>query len=57
MAELLIHGEIAAEVKYTPVKKSKRKNVVDIFAETRGMWADRKIDAHKLRSDAWNIKS
>ena len=40
------------------VKKSIQKRAVkkDPFAEVRGIWADRNIDAKTLRKQAWEIK-
>ena len=40
------------------VKNSAHKKVVkkDPFAEVRGIWADRDIDAKTLRKQAWGIE-
>ena len=40
------------------IKNSTQKKVVqkDPFAEVRGIWADRDIDATTLRKQAWGIE-
>jgi hypothetical protein len=46
--------DIDVEVKNTRVNKVRKK---DIFADVRGIWANRDIDAKTLREQAWNIKN
>ncbi|MDR2963071.1 MAG: hypothetical protein LBU90_05515 [Bacteroidales bacterium] len=53
---------IDAEIKNTRKRAltktdAKKKEIVshDIFAEVRGMWADRDIDGETLRKQAWGI--
>jgi len=44
---------VDAEIK----KPARRKNLKkDPFAEVRGIWADRDIDAKTLRKKAWGIE-
>ena len=40
------------------IKNSTQKKIVkkDPFAEVRGIWADRNIDATTLRKQAWGIE-
>jgi len=39
------------------VKALSTQKTKDPFAEVRGIWADRDIDARTLRNEAWRIKS
>ena len=45
---------VDAEVKNSMHKKEIKK---DPFAEVRGIWADRDIDAKTLRKQAWGIEN
>jgi len=55
-AKPVVGGEVSLlhEIKETSslVNHAER----DIFAEVRGIWADRDIDAKTLRKQAWNIE-
>jgi hypothetical protein len=48
-----IEKEAIAAVQTSTQKKVAKK---DIFAEVRGIWADRDIDATTLRNQAWRIE-
>ena len=43
------------EVEVTEGKKMEKKNFLQLFSETRGMWEDYDIDGVKLRNEAWGI--
>jgi len=45
---------VDAEIKKSTPKKVTKK---DPFAEVRGIWADRDIDAKTLRKQAWGIEA
>jgi hypothetical protein len=46
--------DIDVEVKSTATKRS---NSLDPFAEVRGIWAERNMDAKELRKQAWKIEN
>ena len=39
------------------VKTQSMQGVKDPFAEVRGIWAGRDVDARALRNEAWKIKN
>ena len=40
-----------------PVKTHAIQDIQDPFAEVRGIWADRDVDARTLRNEAWKINT
>ncbi|GHT42245.1 hypothetical protein FACS189437_10060 [Bacteroidia bacterium] len=46
--------DIDAEIKTTEAKESKRK---DIFADVRGIWADRDIDIEDIRKKSYERRT
>jgi hypothetical protein len=63
--DILSSGFFEVRTIRKPCKKKSSINLVktrsvqtkDPFAEVRGIWADRDVDARALRNEAWKIKN
>jgi len=53
LLKLLDSWKIEAEV--TEDCKAEKKNILNLFSKTRGMWKDYDIDGDRLRNEAWGI--